>query len=92
MDGGGGGGGCGERPTYESVCALANTYTEALRITFDLAALSFEDLLERHYLTYASVAVFKQYPPTDASPAQTRSASLPAPSTSQGLRSIRSPK
>ena len=34
-------------PTYESVCARNNTYTEALRLVYDPAVVSYEDLVRR---------------------------------------------
>jgi len=41
------GGGLGANdPTYESVCARNNTFTEALRLEFDPAVLSFEGLMQ----------------------------------------------
>lgn len=40
-------GGTQTAPTYESVCALNNTHTEALRLEFDPSVISFNDLVKR---------------------------------------------
>lgn len=42
-----GGAGGAPPPTYESVCGRNNTYTEAVRLVFDPAELSFDELMRR---------------------------------------------
>ena len=50
-------GGDEPEPTYASVCRRANTHTEAVRLVFDPALLSFEELMR----TYAADPRLKGY-------------------------------
>ena len=53
-------GGTMENPDYKSVCSGATGHAEAIRITFDPAALSYADLLDIHMATHDPTQLNRQ--------------------------------
>ena len=45
-------GGAGANPTYKAVCSGTTGHTEAIRVTFDPAQLTYGDLLDIHMATH----------------------------------------
>lgn len=53
-------GGHDSAPTYKAVCAGTTGHAEAIRITFDPAAISYGDLLDVHFATHDPTQLNRQ--------------------------------
>ena len=49
-----------DNPTYKQVCGGATGHAEAIRITFDPAVISFDDLLDVHFATHDPTTLNRQ--------------------------------
>ena len=53
-------GGTGANPTYKQVCSGTTGHAEAIRVTFDPALLSLDDLLDIHFATHDATTLNRQ--------------------------------
>ena len=53
-------GGTGANPTYKQVCSGTTGHAEAIRVTFDPALLSLDDLLDIHFATHDPTTLNRQ--------------------------------
>jgi len=53
-------GGTVENPTYKQVCSGDTGHAEAIRITFDPAVISYDDLLDVHFATHDPTTLNRQ--------------------------------
>ncbi len=53
-------GGSVENPTYKQVCGGDTGHAEAIRITFDPAVISYDDLLDVHFATHDPTTLNRQ--------------------------------
>jgi len=53
-------GGAGTNPTYRAVCSGSTGHAEAIRLTFDPAAISYGDLLDIHMATHDPTQLNRQ--------------------------------
>ena len=53
-------GGHVDNPTYKQVCGGATGHAEAIRITYDPAVISFDDLLDVHFATHDATTLNRQ--------------------------------
>ena len=49
-----------DNPTYKQVCGGATGHAEAIRITYDPAVISFDDLLDVHFATHDPTTLNRQ--------------------------------
>ena len=53
-------GGAGANPTYKQVCSGTTGHAEAIRVTYDPALLSLDDLLDIHFATHDATTLNRQ--------------------------------
>jgi len=53
-------GGASANPTYKQVCSGTTGHAEAIRVTFDPALLSLDDLLDIHFATHDATTLNRQ--------------------------------